>query len=176
MISVKSCGDTMQDDKRYLKWCLGKNRGIRQVKPSENLVGAYLEKSRNALKSMEVNAKEGIIEWAVSAGYYAKYFVVYALLSKIGVKCEIHDCTIALFEYLFGRDVPPQIIQELKKSKVDRIEMQYYTRQTNIDLEKLMKRAKIFVLDIEKTLDGLNPDRITELQNILQNLKIGNVK
>lgn len=176
MISVKSCGDTMQDNKRYLKWCLDQNRGIRQVKPSVNLVRAYLEKSRNALKSMEVNAKEGIIEWAVSAGYYAKYFAVYALLSKIGVKCEIHDCTIALFEYLFGRDVPPQIIQEFKKSKVDRIEMQYYTRKINIDLEKLMKRTKSFVLDIEKILDGLNSDRITELQNILQNLKIGNVK
>ena len=175
MITVKSCGDTMQDNKRFPKWCLDQNRGIRQVKPSENLVRAYLDKSRNALKSMEVNAKEGIIEWAVSAGYYAKYFVVYALLSKIGVKCEIHDCTIALFEYLFGRDVPPQIIQEFRKSKEDRIEMQYYTRKISIDLEKLMKRTKIFVLDIEKILDGLNSDRIMELQNILKHL-IRNVK
>jgi len=54
--------------------------------------------------------------------------------------------------------------------------MQYYTRKISIDLEELMKRTKIFVLDIEKILDGLNSDRITELQNILQNLKIGNVK
>jgi uncharacterized protein (UPF0332 family) len=64
------------------------------------LVKAYLEKSRNALKSMEVNAQASIIEWAVSASYYAKYFAVYVLLSKVGVKCEIHDCTITLFEYL----------------------------------------------------------------------------
>ena len=80
-----------------MKWCLKQSKGIRLVKPSENLMKAYFQKSRNALKSMEVNAKSGITEWAVSASYYAKYFAVYALLSKIGVKCEIHDCTIALF-------------------------------------------------------------------------------
>ena len=51
---------------------------------------------------MEINAQAGLIEWAVSASYYAEYFEVYSLLSKIGVKCEIHDCTIALFDYLFS--------------------------------------------------------------------------
>lgn len=64
------------------------------VNSSENLVKAYFQKSRNALKSMEVNAQAGLAEWSVSASYYAKYFAVYSLLSKIGVKCEIHDCTI----------------------------------------------------------------------------------
>jgi len=76
------------------------------VKPSESLVKAYLQKSRNALKSMEVNAQAGLGEWAVSESYYAKYFAVYSLLSKIGIKCEIHDCTIAMFEYLFRDSMP----------------------------------------------------------------------
>ena len=95
----------MLNTETYLKWCLKQQRGIRLVEPSENLVKAYLEKSRNALRSMEVNARESIIEWAVSAGYYAKYFAVYALLSRIGIRCETHDCTIALFEHLFGSRV-----------------------------------------------------------------------
>jgi len=84
----------MENVEKRIEWCLKQRKGIRLVKPSENLVKAYLEKSRNALRSMEVNAREGIQEWAVSASYYAKYFVVYALLSKIGARCEIHDCTI----------------------------------------------------------------------------------
>ena len=57
MIFAISCGDTMQDDRQYLKWCLRQERGIRLVAPSDNLVKAYLEKSHNALKSMEVNAQ-----------------------------------------------------------------------------------------------------------------------
>jgi len=112
----------MRDRSKYLQWCLKQRKGIRSLKPSENLVKAYLAKSRNALKSMDVNAREGISEWAVSASYYAKYFAVYALLAKIGVRCEIHDCTIALFEYLFGNVVPSGLIQELRDSKEDRVE------------------------------------------------------
>jgi len=131
---------------------------------------AYLQKSRNALKSMEVNAKSGITEWAVSASYYAKYFAVYALLSKIGVKCEIHDCTIALFSYLFVDSVSSQVIQELKQSKEDRIEMQYYTREIKVDLEELMNQTKNFVLEMERIIDGLNSEIITSLQNRLKGL------
>ncbi len=54
------------------------------VAPSENLVRAYLEKSRTAIKSMELNANAGPAEWAVSASYYARYFAVFAILSKRG--------------------------------------------------------------------------------------------
>jgi len=54
-----------------------------------------MKKSNEALKSMDVNAKAGISEWTISTSYYAKYFAIYALLSRIGIKCEIHDCTIA---------------------------------------------------------------------------------
>ncbi len=78
---------------------------------------------------MEVNAREGIQEWAVSAGYYARYFAVYALLQKIGVKAEIHDCTIALFNYLFHDEISPRLVEELKRAKEERIETQYYTRE-----------------------------------------------
>jgi len=53
MSSAILCGDIMQGSRRYLTWCLKQSKGIRLVKPSENLVRAYLEKSRNALKSME---------------------------------------------------------------------------------------------------------------------------
>ena len=160
----------MRDDRGYLKWCLKQSKGIRLVKPSENLMKAYFQKSRNALKSMEVNAKSGITEWAVSASYYAKYFAVYALLSKIGVKCEIHDCTIALFSYLFVDSVSSQVIQELEQSKEDRIEMQYYTREIKVDLEELMNQTKNFVLEMERIIDGLNSEIITSLQNRLKGL------
>ena len=160
----------MQDNKRHLKWCLKQSKGIKIVKPSENLTRAYLEKSKNALKSMEINAEAGITEWAVSTSYYAKYFAVYALLAKIGAKCEIHDCTIALFEYLFSDSIPEEIINELKHSKEDRVEMQYYTQKINIDLEQSMKKTKKFVLSIEKIIDNLNPERTTAVQKKIKNL------
>lgn len=160
----------MQDNKRYLGWCLSQNKGIRLVKPSSNLLKAYLKKAGDALRSMDVNAKAGITEWAVSASYYARYFAVYALFQKIGVKCEIHDCTIALFEYLFGDSVPSQLIHELQQSKEYRIEAQYYTQEVKVDLDQMISETKNFVLEVEKIIDSLNPERITHLQNRLNEL------
>lgn len=152
-------------DKDYLKWCAGKDKGIKLVAPSENLVRAYLEKSRTAIRSMELNANAGIIEWAVSTSYYARYFAVYALLSKIGVKCKIHDCTIALFTCLFGDSVPHHFIKEFKQSKDDRVELQYYPKEVKINTEQLISKTKSFVLEIEEIIDGLNTEKIGALQN-----------
>jgi uncharacterized protein (UPF0332 family) len=163
----------MRDNERYLKWCLKQERGIRLVAPSGNLVKAYLEKSRNALKSMEVNAKEGITEWAVSASYYAKYFAVYALLAKIGVKCEIHDCTIALFSHLFSTVQFHHLARELRKAKDDRVDAQYYSREVKVNLGDLMQQTKGFVLQIEELIDRLNPQEIAGLQKRLRALVSG---
>jgi len=162
------CGLTMQSDKRHLKWCLKQHRGIRLTKPSDNMVRAYLQKSKNALKSMEINAQAGLTEWAVSACYYAEYFVVYALLCKIGVKSEIHDCTITLFEFLFSDSIPAEIVKELRSSKSNRVETQYYTQEITVDLNQVLTQAKRFVLEIEKTLDSLNSERIEQLQDKLK--------
>jgi uncharacterized protein (UPF0332 family) len=160
----------MREDKSYLKWCMEQNRGIRATKPSENIAKAYLHKTRNALKSMEVNAEAGLTDWTISASYYAKYFAVYALLTRIGIKSEIHDCTIALFEYLFGNDVPPQIIQQLRQSKQERIETQYYTRAVTVDLGKTLGQTRAFTLEIERIIDGLTQERITSYQNKIREL------
>ena len=160
----------MRDNKQYLKWCLRQERGIRVVAPSSNLVKAYLEKSRNALKSMEVNAQANIVEWAVSASYYAKYFVVYALLSKIGVKCEIHDCTIAIFDYLFGAKEFHDLVSELKQSKHERVDIQYYSKELNINLADTMQQTKQFVLQIEELIDRLNAEEVAALQRKLGTL------
>jgi uncharacterized protein (UPF0332 family) len=160
----------MQNNERRLQWCLKQSKGIRMVKPSENLVKVYLQKSRNAVKSMEVNAQAGLVEWSVSASYYAKYFAVYSLLTKIGIKCEIHDCTITLFEYLFGDIITKEMLTDLRNSKENRIEAQYYTQEIRVELEQEIKKTKQFLLEIEKVIDGLNPEKISRLQSNLTTL------
>jgi hypothetical protein len=90
----------------------------------------------------------------------------------VGAKCEIHDCTITLFEYLFKDSVPQEFIKELRDSKEDRVEFQYYTQETNVDLQQVIGKTKQFVLEIEKTIDGLSTKRISELQMKLKTLSL----
>ncbi len=122
------------------------------------------------MKSMELNAKEDIYEWAVSASYYARYFAVYALLQKIGVKCEIHDCTIALFSYLFHDNIPAGMTQQLKEAKEERVEAQYYPVDTDVHGQELLDGTKSFVYEIEKLIDSLNSEKILLLQKRLRML------
>ena len=160
----------MRENEDFLAWCLDKNRGIRRVEPSDNLAKAYQLESKTALRSMQVNAQAGILEWAVSASYYARYFASYSVLAKIGIKCGIHDCTIALFEYLLGNRVPAHMIRELKRSKENRVELQYYTTEWRVDLMRLEKETREFLLEIEKILDGLTQNEIASLRSRFQSL------
>lgn len=149
---------------KYLKWCAKQKNGIKIVPESSILQKAYLKKSEEALKSMNANAKEGINEWVVSTSYYAKYFSVYALLSRIGIKCEIHDCTIVLFEYLFSSIIPANFIQDLQQAKDDRVDAQYYTQTIRIDQKKLLSDTTNFVLEIQKIIDKLTTTEIATLR------------
>ncbi len=92
-------------------------------------------------------------------------FAVYALMSKIGVKCEIHDCTIALFACLFKDSVPRHIIKEFRQSKDDRVDLQYYPKEIKINTGHLTGQTKSFVLQIEEMIDRLNTEKIAVLQN-----------
>lgn len=165
--SLISCGVIMPPDKRYLKWCAKQKNGIKIVSESINLQKAYLTKSKNAIKSMELNAKAGINDWTISTSYYARYDAVYALFSRIGIKCEIHDCTIALFKHLFSGTIASSFIQDLEKSKDDRIDAQYYTGIIKINSKKVIADTKNFVLEIEKIIDNLNKSDTAILQTRL---------
>ena len=160
----------MSADKKYLKWCAKQKKGIKLVNESENLQKAYLRKSKTALQSMEVNANAGLDEWTISASYYAKYFVIYSLLSRIGIKCEIHDCTIALFSYLFRNDITPQLLQDLRQAKEDRVDAQYYSTEVKIDSPEIIAKTKEFVIKIEEIIDGLNPQKIADIRKTLKTI------
>ena len=74
-----------------IKWCIRQKKGIELVEPSDNLRDAYLIKAEEAL---EVLRATDIRDWQLTTAYYAVYNSMYALLMKIGIKCEIHSCTI----------------------------------------------------------------------------------
>ena len=160
----------MKPAKTYLKWCLAQKKGIRVVTESENLQNAYLKKSGEALRSMQINAKEGIGEWVIATGYYTKYFAIYALLSRLGIKCEIHDCTIALFGPLFANVIPKQLMDDLKQAKDDRIEAQYYTTEIPTNSQEVIAKTTDFVLKIEEIIDGLNSQKIADIQKNIKTL------
>lgn len=155
------------DQSERLKWCFKRQGRVKLVNPSENLAAAYTKKAENAIRSMEVNASAGLYDWLLSARYYAMYFAVYALFSKIGIKSEIHDCTIAIFEYLFAADFGKDTMWELKAAKDTRIEAQYYTSALHVDAEGIISQTKNFVLRVGELIDKTSQDKVELIRNKL---------
>ena len=82
-----------------IKWCAGKKEGLSLIEPNSDLANAYIKKAEEALESMRVNI---IKDWKISTAYYTIYFSLYAVLMKLGVKCEIHSCTIEFAKKLYA--------------------------------------------------------------------------
>jgi uncharacterized protein (UPF0332 family) len=76
-----------------INWCKKQDKGIKLVEPNENLAFGYLKMSEDSLGTMNREKDKNLI-FSISAGYYSIYYSLYAIMQKIGVKCEIHSCSI----------------------------------------------------------------------------------
>ncbi|MBI2666066.1 HEPN domain-containing protein [Candidatus Woesearchaeota archaeon] len=108
-----------------LAWCKKQKNGIELIEQNQNLSQEYIEKAENAL--MAVKSLEGNKEWQISSAYYAMYFSLYAILMKLGIKCEIHACTIEIMKKILAKYFSTEEINLLQKSLTARIDAQYYT-------------------------------------------------
>ena len=80
-----------------INWCLKQKRGISLIDPNLNMSKSYIEMSKNALGTMNREQKLNQI-FSISVGYYAMYYSLFALLMKLGIKSEIHKCTLKIME------------------------------------------------------------------------------
>jgi uncharacterized protein (UPF0332 family) len=155
----------------YLSWCFKQKNGIRIVEPNDDLAKAYMKKAISALNTMTAALKIRETDWIAATAYYARYFALYSLFMKIGVKSEIHDCTIRIGRYLSENGVlSKSLIDDLERAKQTRVDLQYYvTKEFGVkEIMENVEAARKFVLDVEKQTIGLTADQI---QNIRQQLK-----
>ena len=157
-----------------LVWCLKQKRGIRIIEPNPNLAKAYLKKAISALNTMSAAYKIKETDWILTTAYYARYFALYALLMKIGIKSEIHDCTINIAKLLSNNGIlTPSLIEDIAKAKQTRIDTQYYVEkeQSPKTIQRNLEAARFFVLETEKTIDNITTEQISNIRVQLKKLK-----
>src|SRR3989338_7621653 len=106
-----------------IKWCARKREGLSLIEPNSNLAEAYIKKAEEALESIRVNI---IKDWKISTAYYAIYFSLYTILMKIGIKCEIHSCTIEFAKIFLKEYFEETELEFAEDSLKARINSQYY--------------------------------------------------
>lgn len=149
-----------------INWCKQQSKGIKLIDPNDNLSEQYY---KNAEESMQVLKGIGLRSnmWLATTKYYIEYFAVYSVLMKIGVKCEIHDCTIALVNLLEDKGILEKgISSRLEKDKELRIDNQYYLKNKKVDVD--YEELSDFLLKIKKRLEDISQEEIEEVREMIE--------
>ncbi len=145
-----------------------KNYGS-QSKPSKE----YLKKAKSSLNTMNAALQINETDWILTTAYYARYFALYALLMKLGIKSEIHDCSIAIARLLARNGILRRnLVAGISKAKETRIDVQYYVTK-ELEQEKIrgdVKSARKFVLELEKTIESITTSQIKSVRNQLRRI------
>ena len=97
-----------------IKWCLNQKGGLEFIEPNKVMADSYIkmaEESINVLKGVE---KSKI--WTATATYYIFYYSLYSLMLHIGVKCEIHSCSIEFMKNNLGNFYNKKDIEMVEKA------------------------------------------------------------
>ena len=130
---------------KKIDWCKKQKFGIKLIEPNNNLSEEYFENAEESLKVLRSIKETKSNMWLATTKYYIEYFAVYSILMKIGIKCEIHDCTIALVNFLENQNIVKEgTAERLEDDKELRIDNQYYlkNKQVDITVSQLIKKEE----------------------------------
>ncbi len=101
--------------------------------------------------------------------YYIEYFAVYSVFMKLGIKCEIHDCTMSLTRFLETENIiKPGISRILEKDKELRIDNQYYLKNKPVDIN--FEKLSSFLLSTKEALKKLNTSKTKDIRKKIEKL------
>lgn len=144
-------------------WCVKKKEGLNIIEPNTNLAEAYIRKAEESLQSMQAGITK---DWKIATAYYALYFSLYALLMKIGIRCEIHSCTIVFAKHYLAQEFTEEEITFLEDALQARIDSQYYVDRTvpNEQYEQLLQGAPRFLVHCKTTIEKITEKRIVNIR------------
>jgi len=150
-----------------IDWCLKKKEGFKLIEPNPNLAEAYTKKAEESLKSIKINI---IKDWKISTAYYTIYFSLYALLMKIGIKSEIHSCTIEFAKQFLKEYFNEEDFNFIENALKARIDSQYYINRSVPDAQydKMIKFSPEFFVKCKSILVKLNEKKINEIRKRFQ--------
>jgi uncharacterized protein (UPF0332 family) len=151
-----------------INWCLKQKSGIKIVEPNENISESYIKMAEDSIGTMNREKDKNII-FSVSAGYYSMYYSLYSILMRIGVKCEIHQCSIKFMEKFLDEFFSKEHINQINSAFKLRNITQYYVDKIidKKEINNLLQNAPDFVEHSKNILSSINQDKINEIRNKL---------
>lgn len=147
-----------------IKWCISKKGGIELIEPSKNLADGYILKAEESLEIMQ-KARDSR-DWSVSTSYYCMYFSLYSILMKIGVKCEIHACTMEFMKRFLPSYFTPAECRFMSDSLQARVDTQYYIDRKVRDkfVQEMLETTPKFLVKCKEILARIKESEINAIR------------
>ena len=151
-----------------IKWCLANKNGIKLIEPNANMSNSYLKMAEESIYVL--NGVKNSRIWLATTTYYIFYYSLYSLMLRIGVKCEIHACSLefmkkCLIEYYDETDM-----KMIEKAFLVRIDLQYYSDRP-VD-ERVINETSKYCKDFYiKTKDIISKITETQIDSVRKKLK-----
>lgn len=153
-----------------LAWCRKQKKGIKLAEPNPGISKGYLKMAQDSIGTMNRERDKNLV-FSVSAGYYCIYYSIYSLLQKIGVKCEIHSCSI-----IFAKKFLDKLYSEADFKLVDiafslRNNFQYYVGRNfnKKDLKFMFDNVYKFYVKSREMCAKLDEAEIKEIRRKFRN-------
>ena len=141
---------------------------MKLAEPNNELAEEYFRNAEETLRVTNLIKNSGSNMWLATQKYYTEYLAAYALLMKIGIKSEIHSCTIEVIKLLEQKKfLDFNFSKILEDDKELRIDNQYYLKNRPVDFDP--KRISGMLLKIRSLLDSLTEEQITKIRNLIKN-------
>lgn len=155
-----------------LKWCCNQKDGIKLIEPNINLAQGYLKMAENSLGTMNRERSYNLM-FSISACYYSMYYSLYAICMKLGIKCEIHSCTIELMKKLFIDFYSIDDVKTIKKAFDARNTAQYYVDRivSKEDIDFIISKAPLFFSKSKEILSKINEEDLKKIRAEVNGIK-----
>lgn len=146
-----------------IKWCFRNKNGISLIEPSANLAEGHIKIAEEALHEMQ---KSDSRRWKTIEAYYTVYESVYAIFVRIGIKCEIHDCTIGFLQLFLNKYFTKEEGEFMEKAFQARKDVQYYAnREVKDDFyQSMLDNAPKFIAKAKKIISTITEKDVKEIR------------
>ena len=158
-----------------IKWCLNVRNGLELVESNENMMTSYLKMAKESLDTIKEVERSKI--WISSTSYYTMYYSLYALMMKIGVKCEIHSCSIKFMKRFLQDFYDGDDIRLTEKGFEVRNDLQYYPDRFVSEqiLIELKERVIDFFIKTKEIISKITEKQINEIRKKIEEKRDGKI-
>ena len=147
-----------------IDWC--KKQGMKLIEPNDNLSEEYYGSAEETLRVTNLIKNSGSNMWLATQKYYTEYLAAYSLLMKIGIKSEIHSCTIEVIQILEKEKIIDfEFSKVLEQDKELRIDNQYYLKNKPVNFDS--KKLSDILLKVRNILDTITDADINRIRKLI---------